>query len=125
MHRAHAVTQCNVADQRSAARRVDTRHFKDALIDGYNNLERALLNALRRRVRLSHDSLIERYQAAEVEVNHLASTGEEVLALKRSIQGQQTQQENMKEEIRLNKATTDFLVKYTHVIPQDVRSPRC
>lgn len=100
---------------------MDTSHFKDALIDGYGSLERAVLTALRKRVRTSHDSLIDRYQAAEVEVNHSAGTGEEVLALKRSIQAQQTQQENMKEETRHNKATTNFLVKYTHPIPQDVR----
>jgi hypothetical protein len=101
--------------------RVDTREIKNALLEALLNLEKAVLGAVRKRVREMSETLIDQYQAAEVEVNRTASSGEEVLALKRLIQQQQTAQEHMKEEIQHNKATVDFLVKYQHAIPQDVR----
>jgi hypothetical protein len=100
---------------------VDTRQIKDSLLAVLLNLERAVLTAIRKRVRQSSEKLIDRYQAAEMDVNRPASSGEEVLALKRLIQQQQTAQEHMKDEIQHNKATVDFLVKYQHAIPQDVR----
>lgn len=106
--------------------RVDTTEFKDALVEAYDNLAKAVLTALRRRLRQSNDALIEKYQTAEVEVNKTAGTGDEILALKRLIQAHQTQQDLMKAEIKQNKATVDFLVNHMMPIPQEVCClPRC
>jgi regulator of replication initiation timing len=104
---------------------VDTSEFKDALFDAFDNLEQAVLTALRKRLRQSNDRLIEQYQIAEVEVNKGASTGDEVLALKRLIQAQQTKQDQMKEEIKQNKATVAFLVSYLMPISQEVSVRLC
>ena len=54
-------------------------------------------------------------------MNKGALTSDEVLALKRLIQAQQAQQELMKDEIKQNKATVDFLVEYSMHIPSEVR----
>ena len=99
---------------------MDTREFKDALCDAYAAIEAAVLQALRKRARASHERLIEQYAAAEVQVSKGANTSDEVLALKKLIQAQQTAQEHMKDEIKENKATFDFLVSYTHPIPNEV-----
>ena len=101
--------------------RVDTKEFKETLTDAYAALSTAILTALRTRTRYSNDRLIEQYVAAEVEVNKGALTSDEVLALKRLIQAQQAQQEVMKDEIKENKATVDFLVEYSMHIPNEVR----
>lgn len=87
----------------------------------YTALSNAILTALRTRTRHSNERLIEQYVSAEVEVNKGALTSDEVLALKRLIQAQQAQQEHMKDEIKHNKATFDFLVDYCVPIPNEVR----
>jgi vacuolar-type H+-ATPase subunit E/Vma4 len=103
---------------------VETKEFKDALIEAYHSIEQAVLAALRKRVRQSHERLIEQYQSAEVQVNKGATTADEVLALKKLIQAQQTAQEQMKEEIKQNKAAIDLLVEHTMPIPTEVRCVR-
>lgn len=72
-------------------------------------------------MRTSNETIIEQFSLASVEVVKGSSTGAEVLALKKVIQGQQTQLEKMREAIKHNKATNAFLVDYLVLLPQEVR----
>lgn len=99
---------------------VNVSELKTELIEALDSLREAILIALRERVMQSSSSLIEMYQKAEAEVSKVSSTGEEVLALKRTIQKEQLQQERMRDTIQRNKDTVAFLVSHQLPISQEV-----
>lgn len=84
-------------------------------------MAKSLLQAVRKRARASNETMIEHYAQASVEVAKTSHTGAEVLALKKLIQTQQTQQDTLREEIKHNRATLDFLANCLVPIPPDVR----
>eukprot|EP00892_Ulva_mutabilis_P009855 jgi/Ulvmu1/7241/UM035_0028.1 len=98
---------------------VDVSVLKAELIDALDGLKEAVLIGLRERVMQSSDLLIEMYQRAEAEVSKVSSTGEEVLALKKTIQKEQLLQERMRDTIQQNKDTIAFLVSHRLPISQE------
>lgn len=99
---------------------IDVSDLKAELVDAMDSCKEAILIALRDLVMHSSNLLIEMYQMAEAEVSKVSSTGEEVLALKKTIQKEQIQQERMKDTIKHNKDTIAFLVSHQLPISQEV-----
>lgn len=100
---------------------VDVSELKAELIETIDSFKEGILAALRERVMQSSSSLIELFQLTEIEVSKVSSTGEEVLALKKTILKEQLQHERMKETIQHNKDTIAFLVEHQLPISQEVR----